>query len=209
MAALRARQQRNFLTTLFFSLGVPMLCGGDELCRTQLGNNNAWCQDNELSWYDWDLDEPREHLLAFTKRLIALRREHPIFRNRRFFDDVVGETGLPDAWWFRLDGLKLTQRDWARHDLRSLGLFLNGRALRYSGVHGERIRDDSWLLIFNAEPDEVTFRLPSRRFGERWEFELSTAEPDLEAGAFQVNARGELVAPSRSVTMLKRAGRQG
>jgi isoamylase len=207
VAALRARQQRNFLTTLFLSLGVPMLSGGDELGRTQLGNNNAWCQDDELSWYDWGVDEPREELLAFTKRLIALRREHPIFRSKRFFDGVEGAGGLPDAWWFRQDGLKLTQRDWGRPDLHSLGVFLNGGALRYPGVHGEEIRDDSWLLIFNAEADEVTFRLPSRRFGKRWELELSTAEPDLEAGAFQVIARGELVAPSRSVTMLKRAGR--
>ncbi len=209
VAALRARQQRNFLTTLFISLGVPMLSGGDEIGRTQLGNNNAWCQDNELSWYDWDLDEPREELLAFTKRLIALRREHPIFRSKRFFDGIVGAGGLPDAWWFRRDGLKLTQRDWAHRDVHSLGLFLNGRALRYPGVRGEQIRDDSWLLIFNAESHEVTFRLPSRRFGKLWKLELSTAEPELEAGAFQVNARGELVAPSRSVTMLKRAGRQG
>ena len=209
VAALRARQQRNFLATLFFSLGVPMLSGGDEIGRTQLGNNNAWCQDNELSWYDWDLDEPRGELLAFTKRLIALRREHPIFRSKRFFDGIAGAGGLPDAWWFRRDGLKLTQRDWANRDLHSLGLFLNGRALRYPGVHGEEIRDDSWLLIFNAESDEVTFRLPSRRFGRLWKLELSTAEPELEADAFQVNARGALVAPSRSVTMLKRTGRQG
>ena len=130
VAALRARQQRNFLATLFFSLGVPMLSGGDEIGRTQLGNNNAWCQDNELSWYDWDLDEPRGELLAFTKRLIALRREHPIFRSKRFFDGIAGAGGLPDAWWFRRDGLKLTQRDWANRDLHSLGLFLNGRALQ-------------------------------------------------------------------------------
>ncbi|MGA2319377.1 MAG: glycogen debranching protein GlgX [Solirubrobacteraceae bacterium] len=209
VAALRARQQRNFLATLFFSLGVPMLCGGDELGRTQLGNNNAWCQDNELSWYEWDLDESHEHLLAFTRRLIALRREHPIFRGQRFFEGVVGATGLPDAWWFREDGLKVTQRDWGRHDLRTLGLFLNGQAPSYFGVHGEEIRDDSFLLIFNAEPDDVTFRLPSRRFGERWEFELSTAEPDLEAGAFRVGPRGELLARSRSVTTLRLVGRQG
>jgi len=209
VAALRARQQRNFLTTLCFSLGVPMLSGGDELGRTQLGNNNAWCQDNELSWYDWDLDEPREHLLAFTRRLIALRREHPIFRSQRFFQGVVGKTGLPDAWWFRQDGLKLTQRDWERHDLRSFGLFLNGQAPSYFGVHGEEIRDDSWLLIFNAEPEEVTFRLPSRRFGARWELELSTAEPDLEAGAFHISPRGELVSASHSVTLLKLVGQQG
>ena len=209
VTALRVRQQRNFLATLFFSLGVPMLCGGDELGRTQLGNNNAWCQDNELSWYDWDLDEPREQLLAFTKRLIALRREHPILRGQRFFEGVVGAEGLPDAWWFRQDGLKLTQRDWQRNDLRSLGLFLNGQAPSYLGIHGEEIRDDSFLLIFNAEPEDVTFRLPSRRFGQRWALEISTAEPKLEAGAFRVSARGELVARSRSVTMLKLVGRQG
>ncbi len=208
VAALRARQQRNFLATLFFSLGVPMLLGGDELGRTQRGNNNAWCQDNELSWYDWEPDESRERLLAFTKRLIGLRREHPIFRSRRFFAGKVGASGLPDAWWFRQDGLRMTQRDWARHDLQWVGLFLNGRAFPYRGERGEELRDDSFLLIFNPGSEDLMFTLPSRRFGEHWGLELSTAEPDLQAGAFQVEARGTLLAPSRSVTILKRMRRR-
>src|SRR5205085_5843036 len=103
--ALRARQQRNFLTTLLLSQGVPMVLGGDELGRTQGGNNNAWCQDNEISWFDWDLDERRVRLLDFTRRLIALRRSHPVFRRPSFFTgaDPRG-TGLPDIWWFRPDG---------------------------------------------------------------------------------------------------------
>jgi isoamylase len=206
VVTLRGRQRRNFLATLFLSLGVPMLLGGDEVGRTQGGNNNAWCQDNEISWCDWELDPDAEGLLAFTRRLITLRRRHPVFRRESFFAGDVGVSGLPDAWWFRLDGLKMTKRDWGREDLRSVGLFLNGRELPNRGPRGEEIADDSFLLLFNAAADDETFRLPARRFGARWELELSTAEPEREAGTLQLAARGELVAPSRSVTLLRRSG---
>jgi glycogen operon protein len=206
--ALRERQQRNFLATLFLSQGTPMLLGGDELGRTQHGNNNAWCQDNEISWYDWSLDEPRERMLAFTKRLIALRRGHPVLRRRQFLvGDEVGDSGLPDVWWFRTDGLRMTARDWKRGG-SVLGMFLNGEAIAPRGPHGEHVVDDSFLLLFNAHHEDRTFTLPHRRFGERWVLELSTADPDAgvgEAESLVGEAHGELVVGARSVLLLKRA----
>ena len=123
----RERSQRNFLATLFLSQGVPMLLGGDELARTQGGNNNGYCQDNEISWYDWELDERSERLLAFTKRLIDFRSRHPVFRRADFLrgEETLG-SGSPDVWWFRPDGRKMTQRNWQAGDTHTLGVFLNG-----------------------------------------------------------------------------------
>ena len=115
--ALRARQQRNFLTTLLLSQGVPMLLGGDEIARTQHGNNNAWCQDNEISWFDWELGDDRARLLEFARRLIVLRRAHPVFRRSALPHRRAGEApGCPTCWWFRPDGRKMTQRDWQREE---------------------------------------------------------------------------------------------
>jgi glycogen operon protein len=204
IAELRRRQQRNFLATLFVSQGVPMLLGGDEIGRTQNGNNNAWCQDNELSWFDWELDAERARMHDFTQRLIRLRRAHPVFRRTKFF---AGEeiAGLPDAWWFRQDGRRMTLRDWRRADERTLGVFLNGDALGDESARGEPIVDDSFLLLFNAGRDEVFFTLPPRRFGRRWELELSTAEPDAPPAAFPT--RGTVPVESRSLVILRRAER--
>ena len=175
---LRGRQRRNLLTTLLLSQGVPMLLGGDELCRSQCGNNNAWCQDNELSWFDWNLDDESRDQLEFTKRLIALRRQHPAFRRRRFLQGrPTSEIGLPDAWWFRADGRKMTRDDWERHDNHVVGLFLNGRDFAERGGRGERINDDSFLLLFNGHHENVTFTLPAARFGRRWAIELVHRRP--------------------------------
>ncbi len=205
--ALRERQQRNFIATMMLSQGVPMLLGGDETQRTQRGNNNAWCQDNELSWYDWELDDARWAQLAFVRRLIALRRDHPVFRRRHFLagQRENNDGGLPDAWWFRPDGRRMTQRDWAQKDLRYIGLFLNGDEFIGAGPHGERIRDDSFLLLFNAHHEEVPFTLPGRRYGDRWTLELSTAEPEAEPGSATIPARGACPLPGRSVLVLRRA----
>jgi isoamylase len=206
IAALRERQQRNFLTTLLLSQGTPMVLGGDELGRTQGGNNNAWCQDNEISWYDWELDEPQQRLRAFAARLIALRREHPVFRRRQFLhgQEAAG-SGLPDVWWFRLDGRRMTNRDWQDGEGKVLGMFLNGEEIATPGPNGERIVDDSFLVLFNAHHEERAFKLPSRRFGERWELELSTYEPEREPGAFAVEAAREVALPARSLLLLRRA----
>jgi isoamylase len=201
---LRERQQRNFLATLFLSQGIPMLLGGDEIGRTQGGNNNAWCQDTEISWYDWQLDERREVLLAFTRRLIALRREHPAFRRRRYLQGAeVKNSGLPDVWWFRPDGLKMARRDW-QGDTRSLGVFLNGDEIVEAGPHGDDITDDSFLLLINAEPEDRTFKLPNRRYGVRWTLELSTADPAAEPGSTTIDARSEVNVMGRSLLLLKR-----
>jgi isoamylase len=201
---LRERQQRNFLATLFLSQGIPMLLGGDEIGRTQHGNNNAWCQDNEISWYDWELDDRDEVLLAFTRRLIAIRRAHHVFRRRRYLQGAeVKGSGLPDVWWFRPDGLKMARRDW-QADTRSLGVFLNGDEIVEGGPHGDDITDDSFLLLINGEPDDRTFKLPNRRYGARWTLELSTADPLAEAGSMTIDARSEVTVMGRALLLLKR-----
>jgi len=202
--AIRARQQFNFLTMLFVSQGTPMLLGGDEIGRTQRGNNNAWCQDNELSWFDWSESANKDRLREFTKRLIALRREHPVFRRESFLrgQEVKG-SGLPDVWWFRADGLKMTRRDWQGGE-HVLGMFLNGREITTPGPHGEDVKDDSFLLLFNAHDEDRSFMLPRRRFGAQWALELSTADPEAPVGSAAYGARTQVDVMSRSLVILKR-----
>src|SRR5439155_25405321 len=177
--ALRARQQRNFLTTLFVSQGTPMLLGGDELSRTQGGNNNAWCQDNEISWYDWAQRDASRQMHAFVRRLIRMRRTHPVFRRASFLSGRERRgSGLPDVWWFRSDGAKMTRRDW-QDGAHSLGMFLNGREIPTRGPQGQEIVDDSFIVLFNAEAEACAFMLPRTRSGIQWELELSTFDPQL------------------------------
>ncbi|MES1247268.1 MAG: glycogen debranching enzyme, partial [Actinomycetota bacterium] len=199
--ALRARQQRNFLLTLLLSQGVPMLLGGDEFGRTQRGNNNAWCQDNELSWFRWD--EADTELVDFVKHVIRLRREHPVFRRQQFLTgrEVKG-SGLPDVWWFRPDGRRMTQKDWNNANAHSLGVFLNGDEIPSRTRTGEEIRDDSFLLLFNAFGEPIEFTLPTRRFGLHWEVELATGEGAPQGS---VGARSEVVVDGRSIVLLRRA----
>ena len=200
IAALRARQQRNFFVTLLLSQGVPMMLGGDELGRTQHGNNNAWCQDNELSWFDWESADGG--LLDFVRRLIRLRREHPVFRRDTFLSGrETRGSGLPDVWWFRPDGRRMTQRDWQQENGRTLGVFLNGAEIPSRTAHGEELRDDSFLLLFNAHAEPVSFTLPTRRFGARWQLELATGEPPADEF---VAARAEVLVQGRSLLLLRR-----
>ncbi|HEV2590983.1 MAG TPA: glycogen debranching protein GlgX [Gaiellaceae bacterium] len=194
--ALRARQQRNFLTTLLLSQGVPMLLGGDEYGRSQGGNNNAWCQDNEISWLDWSAVD--RDLLGFTRRLIELRRAHLVFRRRVFFQGK-GER-LPDVWWMRPDGRRMTRRDWENGEARAIGVFLNGDEVQAEARRGEELRDDSFLLLFNAHFEDIPFRLPARRFGTRWEVELATGRCECE----RLTPGAEVVVESRSVVVLRR-----
>ncbi len=204
VAALRARQQRNFLTTLLISQGTPMLLGGDEMDRTQRGNNNAWCQDNELSWYDWTPTAEASALRDFTRRLIRLRREHPVFRRDTFLRGAEGERSrLPDVWWFRPDGRKMTRRDWndGRH---ALGMFLNGEEIVSPGPYGEEVEDDSFVVLFNAQPEDETFMLLRRRFGAQWALELSTTDPDAEPGSVSYGARTDVEVVAQSIVILKR-----
>ena len=173
--ALRARQARNFLATLLLSQGVPMLCGGDEIGRTQRGNNNAYCQDNVLSWFDWRLDRAQGDLLAFTRDLIALRRRHPVLHRRQFFHGRrIRGSEVKDLTWFRPDGKEMTEEDWQNAHTRGLGLRLSGDALEEVDPRGERIVDDTLLLLLNAHHEPVPFVLPAHRRGVRWELVLDT-----------------------------------
>jgi glycogen operon protein len=177
-----------------------MLLGGDELGRTQLGNNNAWCQDNELSWFDWEHRD--DGLTEFTRRLIALRKTHPVFRRTTFFQGRGDE--LPDVWWMRPDGRKMTQRDWGNDAARTIGVFLNGDELGMQTVRGVEVHDDSFLLLFNAHHERIPFRMPTRRFGARWKLELSTAEPEAEEGSRSWAAREDVEVEARSILVLRR-----
>ena len=200
---LRARQSRNFLATLLLSQGVPMLLGGDEMGRTQGGNNNAYCQDNEVSWFDWD--HQNGDLVAFTQRLIELRRSHPVFRRRHFFQGqpLHGEK-VSDIAWFRTDGSEMTDDDWREGVAKTLGIFLNGDAIPDLDARGERVVDDSFLVLFNAHHEPATFVLPAERFGERWVKVLDTADA-FDEGT-QVKAGDALAVGGRSLALLRRGG---
>jgi len=205
--ALRDRQTRNFLATLLLSQGAPMLFAGDERRNTQHGNNNAYCQDTELSWLDWDLGERDTAMLEFTKRLLRLRAEHPVFRRSAF---LTGEerqsSGAPDVWWFRPDGRKMTQADWSRGDAFALGAFLNGAEIPTLTADGEPVGDDSFLVLFNAWREPVTFVLPPARFGRRWAHELCTADPELAPNGTAFAARTPVPVESRALRIMRRVG---
>ncbi|HEY8720079.1 glycogen debranching protein GlgX [Pengzhenrongella sp.] len=175
--AVRARQQRNFLTTLLLSQGVPMLAHGDELGRTQQGNNNVYAQDNELSWLDWDLDERREALLDFTQRVVHLRRDHPVLRRRRFFEGKAEESSdsdLRDIAWFNPSGETMRREGWQVTHARAVMAFLNGEAINEPDLRGEPIEDDSFLIIFNASDQDIDFTMPAAKYGLEWTCVLDT-----------------------------------
>ncbi|MBO0771662.1 MAG: glycogen debranching protein GlgX [Actinobacteria bacterium] len=203
--ALRARQQRNFLLTLFLSQGVPMLPAGDELGRSQQGNNNAYCQDNEISWIRWPDLDPR--LLEFTRLLIRLRAGHPVFRRRRFFRGrpIRGRRDQPgDIAWFTPAGTEMTSQDWEAGFAKSLTVFLNGDAISEPGTRGERITDTSFLLLFNASEQDLTFTIPPAGYGTLWSRIIDTALPEPPAGQLQVAKPGDRVPlPSRSAQVLR------
>ncbi|WP_345750371.1 glycogen debranching protein GlgX [Microbacterium rhizophilus] len=197
---LRARQQRNLITTLVLSQGVPMLLHGDELGRTQQGNNNGYAQDSPLTWIHWD--EADEPLIEFTARVSRLRRDHPTFRRWVFFDGLTVRRGegdpLPDIVWLTPDGTPMDDGDWQTSYARTLGVFLNGQGIRERGSRGERIVDRNFLLFFNAHSEPVDFTLPEEEFAGAWEIVLNTADGrDLtprEAGSTtSVAARSILV----------------
>jgi glycogen operon protein len=205
--ALREKQKRNFATTLLVSQGVPMLLYGDEFGRTQEGNNNAYCQDNEISWVDWSLAATHDVQLTFTRRICQLRRDHPVFRRRRFFDGkpvhVAGET-LRDIAWFTPAGAEMTEQDWETGYAKSMAVFLNGEAITYPDRHGQRVLDDSFLLLFNAADTEIEFTMPGSEYAERWEVEVDTTSPiEVEPRTFK--ADGVVRADARSVLVLRRA----
>ncbi|WP_443063635.1 glycogen debranching protein GlgX [Streptomyces sp. NBC_00663] len=203
---LRARQQRNLLATLLLSQGIPMLCHGDELGRTQRGNNNAYCQDNEVSWIDWRLTEEQRDLADFARDLVALRAAHPVLRRRRFFrGETVTYAGqpLPDLVWFAPDAREMTDGDWLRPDAHSVGAFLNGDAIAEPDSCGRPVVDDSFLLLLNSYWEPVGFRLPEAAYGERWTTVIDTAEP---RGADETEHKAEslVTVAARSLVLLSR-----
>jgi isoamylase len=183
----RERQKRNFLMTLLVSQGVPMICGGDEIGRTQGGNNNAYAQDNEISWFDWNLDEHARLLLDFTRRLVEMRRQHPNLHRRKFFQDRPINPGTAerqvdgraeqDIVWLRPDGNEMTNEEWNAGWVRCIGVRLNGRTLEDVNGVGEPIQDETFLILFNPHTEPIRFFMPMRP-GTAWELEIDTAFPE-------------------------------
>jgi glycogen operon protein len=173
--ALRERQKRNLLATLLLSQGVPMLLAGDEMGRTQRGNNNAYCQDNDLSWVNWDLRADDRRLRAFTERLIALRHAHPVFRRRHFFEGrPLRGREVKDIVWLKPDGTEMTDEEWDQHFARCLGVYLSGVGLPETDARGRPVIDDDFVLLFNAHHEPIDFRLPPIGRGD-WESVIDTA----------------------------------
>jgi glycogen operon protein len=199
VTALRARQERNFLTTLLLSQGVPMICHGDELGRTQGGNNNGYCQDNTVTWVDWANADTE--LLEFTKSVSALRAAHPVFRRRRFFSGKPvgrrGQEGLPDITWFTPEGTEMTGEDWGSGFAKSVTAYLNGQGIPDRDARGQRVTDDSFVLCFNAHYEPIEFFMPPTEFGSKWQTVLRTDGADettvAAATALTVEARTVIV----------------
>ncbi len=204
--ALRARQHRNFLTTLLLSQGVPMIAHGDEIARTQRGNNNVYCQDNETSWVSWQMDPEKTALLTFTRRLTKLRARHPAFRRRRFFAGDAkhgGESSLGDIAWFQPDGSHMDEKSWQDGRAQELMVFLNGGAIPESDTRGQPVVDDSFLLLLNASPDDVEFVLPSEAYGQHWLIAADSAEPTADDDSAQFASGASVGVKSRSVLVLR------
>jgi len=203
--ALRERQKRNLLATLLLSQGVPMLLSGDEMGRSQDGNNNAYCQDNELSWLKWEDRDANLELLGFTRALVDLRRSHPVLRRRGWFQGrPLRGRDVADVCWFDPSGDEMGDDQWEEGFVRSLGVFLNGDAIPYPDDRGQRIRDDSLLLWFNAHDDQVDFTVPDGRFGTAWELLLDTADAALRGDSEQLAAGTVRPVTGRSVVVLRR-----
>ncbi len=200
---LRARQKRNFLTTLFCAQGIPMLLAGDEFGRTQQGNNNAYCQDNEISWMDWH--QADESTLRLVRTLSQLRREHPVFRRRRFFlGRAASSDGVGDIAWLTPGGHHMTDTDWNAEHRKAIAVFLNGDAITEPDPRGEGVSDDSFLLLFNAHADPVTFTLPAERFGKSWEVVLDTVAGAIGTEAPVLRAAARVTVGGTSAQILRR-----
>lgn len=202
--SLRERQKRNFFATLLLAQGVPMLLAGDEIGQTQQGNNNAYCQDNEIAWLDWTPSAERDVLLAFVQRLVALRRRHPTFRRRSFFEGrATGATDLKDLHWLRPDGLEMGAEDWDDPNARCLGMLIAGSGIHDLSPRGEAIRDDDFLLLLNAHHDALPFTLPDGPPAP-WRRVLDSAEPDAGADGDGPPVASPWPLAGRSVVLLQR-----
>jgi len=216
--SLRARQQRNFIATLLLSQGVPMLLHGDELGRTQGGNNNVYCQDNETSWVDWSLAGKNASLVHFTAGVTALRHAHPVFRRRKFFaGKPVGRRragALADIAWFQPSGEEMTEQDWDSGFGKCVTVFLNGQGIDEADTRGERVSDDSFLICLNAHYEDIDVTLPGPEYGTQWAVVVDTAKgevvtlstaPGVVAAEPQTVAGGAVhPVPARSVLVLQR-----
>ncbi|BBY53711.1 glycogen debranching protein GlgX [Mycobacterium koreense] len=203
--ALRGRQMRNIFATLMVSQGTPMIAHGDEMARTQQGNNNVYCQDSELSWMDWSLETANADLLTFARTATALRRNHPVFRRRRFFRGRPIRSGdeIRDIAWLTPAGQEMTQQDWDTHFGKCVMVFLNGEAIREADARGERVVDDSFLLCFNAHYEPVEFVTPNDGYARQWTGALDTNDP-VGASDAVVDAGAALEIPGRSLIVLRK-----
>jgi glycogen operon protein len=219
---LRARQRRNFLTTLLLSQGVPMIAHGDEIGRTQQGNNNGYCQDNELTWMDWGgddgadgLDDDQAALLEFTRALVRLRRAHPLLRRRGFFSAPAdggshpysGASSMPEIEWLDLTGSRMDDADWENGFARSLMVFLNGDVIPEKDQRGQPVVDDSFLVLFNAHSEPLDFTLPTSAYGERWTAVIDTDETTKPGSEHEPGST--LKVTDRSVVVLTRPPGEG
>jgi glycogen operon protein len=200
--ALRHRQKKNFLATLLLSQGVPMICGGDEISHTQQGNNNAYCQDNDITWLNWDLDEEKQDLLEFTKLMIQIRKKHPVLRRRTYFKGGAGVKGI---LWLRPDGKEMTEEDWKASHVRTIGMLLDGSAIDEPDERGRKIEDDSFILLLNAYHEDIKYCLP----GGSWDLLVATAAKNGSKTQKGGKARAqkvseEFVVGGRSVALLSR-----
>lgn len=204
---LRGRQIRNFWATLMLSQGTPMIAHGDEFGRTQLGNNNVYCQDSEISWMDWSLVDKNADLLTFARKVTALRKRHPVFRRRRFFEGEPIRTGdeVRDIAWLTADGQEMTHDDWNKSFHKCVAVFLNGEAITAPNARGERVVDNSFLLCFNAHEEDMEFAIPNDDYAQEWTVELDTNDPTGGATDAATLAAGQTMpVPARSVLILRK-----
>jgi glycogen operon protein len=205
--ALRRKQRRNFLLTLFLSQGVPMLCGGDEFGRTQQGNNNAYCQDNEISWFNWQLNDEQSRLLEFVKRLVQLRKDHPVFRRPKFFQGRrIRGSEIKDVMWFNPGGNEMSDEEWASPFMRCLGMLLSGDTVDVLNFEGQPIRDQTFLLLINAHHEPIDFLLPGHEHLE-WELILDTTDENgFPVAAGKLASGDDLSLGERSAYLLRLTG---
>ncbi|MBW4679153.1 MAG: glycogen debranching protein GlgX [Microcoleus vaginatus WJT46-NPBG5] len=203
---LREQQKRNFLVTLMLSQGIPMIVYGDEMERTQKGNNNGYCQDNEISWVNWDFPQDKADLLDFTRQLIFFRRKHPVFRRRKWFQGrpIYGKT-ISDLGWYNPDGTEMTEEEWSVGHAKAVGMFLNGEEIPRVGPQGQRIMDESFLILFNAHWELIEFQLPTEMQDRQWDLVIDTKEPHfIEPGSILYTADKTVPVTGRSLVVLRR-----
>ena len=201
----RRQQKRNFITTLLLSQGVPMLLAGDEMGRTQNGNNNAYCQDNEISWVNWDIDSHDREFMKFVRSVVHLRKKHPVFRRRYFFQGRhIKGVNVKDILWLRPDGEEMTDKEWNMYHAHCLGLLLHGDAIEEHDDRGGRIHDNTYLFLLNANAGSIAFRMPGHVGVVRWYVEIDTCYADgkrPDRGTF--NTGESYLLQGRSATLLR------